>query len=138
MSELVTRLVAVMNKSIDPGKAMNALGHIAVGLGAKLNAEALQLVDYEDADGNIYANISKMPFVILQANSNKIRNLREQARAHQIQQVTFTDAMTIGTWQEQLSRSQQTKVDDLAFYGIVLFGDAKTITELTKKFSLWK
>ena len=138
MSEFNYRIVAVMNKSVDPGKAMNALAHIVLGLGAQLNGESVHLVDYRDADGNIYGNISKMPFVILEANSNKIRNLREQANANHIQQVSFTDAMTVGTWQEQLSRSEQTKADDLVFYGIVLFGDAQKVTELTKKFSLWK
>src|ERR1700722_19699353 len=103
MNEFDYRLVAVMNKSIEPGIAMNSLAHISLGLGARLRTDTLgiNLVDYRDADGNVYSNISKMPFVILQANSNKNKNLREQALIHDIQQVTFTNAMTEGTWQEQ-------------------------------------
>jgi len=138
MTEFKHRLVAVINKSVASGVAMNALAHLSIALGAQLNPETLHLIDYRDTDGNVYPNISKMPFVILEANSNKIKLLREQAIANNIQQVTFTDTMTVGSWQEQLARSQQTKADALNFYGIVLFGDATRVTELTRKFSLWK
>lgn len=138
MNEFKHRIVAVINKSIDSGKAMNALAHIAIGLGGRLNPELLELMDYNDANGNSYPNISKMPFVILQANSNKIKNLYQQTTNTDIKSVAFTDAMTVGTWQEQLIKSQQTNADDLIYYAIVLFGDAHIITELTRKFSLWK
>jgi hypothetical protein len=79
-----------------------------------------------------------MPFIILTANSNKIKGLREQALAHNIQFADFTETMTIGTYQEQLERTAQVKADDLVYYGIVLFGDWDKVTELTRKFSLLK
>jgi hypothetical protein len=33
---------------------------------------------------------------------------------------------------------KQTKEADLAYYGIVLFGDWDKVSEMTRKFSLWK
>jgi hypothetical protein len=46
--------------------------------------------------------------------------------------------MTVGTYQEQLERTKQVKEEDLIYFGIVLFGDWDRVTELTRKFSLWK
>ncbi|MFN7097923.1 MAG: DUF2000 domain-containing protein [Gammaproteobacteria bacterium] len=138
MNEFKHRMVSVINKNIDMGQAMNALGHISLALGATVGTEAIQLIDYQDADGNIYPTISRMPFIVLQANSNKIKELRQRAIDNHIQYITFTNAMTVGTWQEQIERSLQARADDLIFYAIVLLGDAAIITELTRKFSLWK
>lgn len=132
------KMVAVLNKSVEPGRAMNALGHMSMSLGAQIGKQQLELVDYHDCDGNIHPQISKMPFMVLRANSNKIRTCRQQAQEQNIQFVDFTDTMTIGTWQEQVERTKQTKDEDLNYFGIVLFGPWDTVTEMTRKFSLWK
>ena len=50
----------------------------------------------------------------------------------------FTNTMTIGTYLEQIERTKQTKEEELIYYGIVLFGDWEKVTELTRKFSLWR
>lgn len=138
MSQFDQKLVAIVNKSLESGKAMNALAHMSIALGAKLDQDKVHLVDYFDADEHRYPTISKMPYIILRANSNKIKNLDAVATEQNIAHVTFTEAMTVGTWQEQLDKSKQTKRDDLIFYGIVLYGDYADIENLTKKFSLWR
>lgn len=132
------KLVAVMNEKIDTGTIMNALAHMCIGFGAHLGAESLRLSNYQDADGNSHPNISEMPFIILKANSNKIRTLRQAAIEAKIEFSDFTDTMTIGTYIEQLERTKQTKEENLIYYGIVLFGEWDVVTQLTKKFSLWK
>jgi hypothetical protein len=79
-----------------------------------------------------------MPFIILKANSNKIRTLRGAAIEKGIEYVDFTNTMTIGTYEEQITRSLETKEKDLEYYGIVMLGDYEKVSELTKKFSLWR
>lgn len=135
---LQNKLVAVLNKSVEPGKAMNALAHMCIGLGSAIGKEALRLTDYRDADGGSHPFISEIPFIILTENSNKIRRLRDQARIANILFNDFTDTMTIGTYQEQIERTLQVKEEHLIYYGIVLFGDWDKVTELTRKFSLWR
>jgi hypothetical protein len=44
----------------------------------------------------------------------------------------------VGTYLEQIERTRQTKDADLIYYGIALFGDWDKVSELTRKFSLWK
>lgn len=132
------KLVAVMNEKIEPGIIMNALAHMCIGFGSEIGKEPLRLTNYIDADGGSHSSISEMPFMILQANSNKIRALRQAAQQAGIKCVDFTNTMTIGTFEEQLERTKQIKEADLIYYGIVLFGDWAKVSELTRKFSLWK
>ncbi len=132
------KLVAVMNERIEPGIIMNALAHMCIGFGSEIGKEPLRLTNYVDGDGGSHPSISEMPFMILKANSNKIRTLRQQAQAEGIMFVDFTNTMTIGTYLEQIERTKQTKEEELIYYGIVLFGDWQKVSELTRKFSLWK
>ncbi len=137
-SPFANKLVAVMNEKIEPGVIMNALAHMCIGFGATIGAEPLRLTNYIDADGGNHPSISEMPFMILKTNSNKIRNLRKLAQEADISFVDFTDTMTIGTYKEQLEKTLHTAEENLVYYGIVLFGDWNKISELTRKFSLWK
>ncbi len=132
------KLVAVMNEKIEPGVIMNALAHMCIGFGSAIGKEPLRLTNYMDADGGNHPHISEMPFMILKANSNKIRTLRETALQAGIQCVDFTDTMTIGSYVEQIERTKQTADADLIYYGVVLFGNWDKVSELTRKFSLWK
>ncbi len=138
MTQFQNKLVAVLNESVPTGNLMNALAHMCIGFGAALDQTSLHLTDYRDADSNIHPNISAMPFIVLKAHSNKIRQLRQAAITQEIKFTDFNDTMTIGTFEEQLQRCAQTKEEKLIYYGIVLFGDWGKVSELTRKFSLWK
>lgn len=127
-----------MNEKIEPGIIMNALAHMCIGFGSDIGKDPLRLTNYMNADGGIHPNISEMPFMILKANSNKLRALRLAAQQAEIRCVDFTNTMTIGTYVEQIERTKQTKEADLIYYGVVLFGDWEKVSELTRKFSLWK
>lgn len=132
------KLVAVMNEKIEPGVIMNALAHMCIGFGSEIGKEPLRLTNYIDGDESSHPSISEMPFIILKANSNKIRTLRQAVEQAGIKFVDFTDTMTIGSYVEQLERTLQVKEADLIYYGIVLFGSWDKVSELTRKFSLWK
>ncbi len=133
------KLVAVLNEKKESGVMMNALAHMCFGLGASIeNKEECHLTNYQDAGGNDHRNISEMPFIILKANGSKIRILRKLATEKNIHTVDFTHTMTNGAYEEQKERSKQTTEENLEYYGIVLFGDRNTVTELTQKFSLWR
>jgi len=138
MTTFSNKLVAVMNEKIEPGIVMNALAHMCIGFGSEIGKEALRLTNYVDADGSSHPSISEMPFMILKSNSNKIRALRQAVSMEKIPFVDFTNTMTMGSYLEQIERTKQTKEADLIYYGIVLFGNWDKVSELTRKFSLWK
>jgi hypothetical protein len=134
------KFVAVLNKKIEVGKLMNALGHMAAGLGANVQDKvAMRFDNYIDKDSGIHPSISDNPFIILSAdNSNQIRTLRNAIKANNIPFTDFTSTMTIGTFAEQKQRTSETPESELEYYGICFFGEKMKLSELTKKFSLWR
>lgn len=134
-----SKLVAVVNKQIETGVLMNAVAHMCLGFGAHMGHKDLHLIDYKNADGFIYPNISKMPFIILrEKNSNKIGTLLMKAKEAGIQYSVFTNTMTEGTWEDQETRTLATKQEGIIYYGLVLFGPHEIVAELTRKLSLYK
>lgn len=132
------KLVAIINKEIEMGVAMNAIAHMTVGLGAQLNSDLLKLNDYQDKDANIYPNISQMPFIILRGKSSEIRKAVKSSKELGIKFGAFTDTMTGGTYQEQLDNTSKTPEENLVYYGAVLFGPWDQVSQVTKRFSLYK
>jgi len=133
------RFIAVLNKKIDTGKLMNALGHMTVGLAGGNNLSSdLYLLQYEDKNGGKHPNISHFPFIVLKAdNSNQIRTVRNEAIKRGVFFSDFTSTMTIGTSEEQVNSTKNTSELELEYYGICLFGETDTLREFTKKFSLF-
>lgn len=132
------KLVAVLNKDVEPGVALNALAHISIGLGSHVGKPSLQLDNYKDASGNTYPNISKIPFIILRAKSGEIRKTIVSAKEHNILHGVFLNTMTGGTYQDQLDRTAASDEESLTYYGCVLFGNWATVSDITRKFSLWR
>jgi hypothetical protein len=132
------KYVAVLNKKVEVGKVMNALAHMTVGLSHALGKEDMGVTNYEDKSETPHM-ASKFPYIILKAkNSNQIRTLRKALIEKNIPFASFTQAMTVGGWEEQVERSKATSEEDLDYYGIALFGEKEDLDGLTKKFSLWQ
>ncbi len=132
------KLVAVINQDIPTGIAMNALAHMTVGMATELDYDMLKLDDYEDRDGNIYPNISQMPFIILKGTSDEIKEAVMSAKVEYIKHGVFVNTMTGGTFEEQLENTAKTAQDDLVFYGVVMYGLLDKVNPITKKFSLYR
>lgn len=133
------RFIAILNKKIDTGRALNVLGHLSVGLSDLLAEGDAKYVDYIDMDGNCHPNLSHYPFIVLKAdNSNKIRKVREEAVSRGIKFTDFTHTMIEGGSSIQQSTTSETREADLNYLGICLFGETEILREFTKKFSLLK
>jgi len=134
------RFIAILNKKVDIGKQLNALGHMTAGLaGDHENKDEMCLLQYQDKNGGQHPNISHYPFIVLKAdNSNKIRTVRNEAIERNISFTDFTSTMTIGTSQEQQDATSETPEEELEYYGIVLFGSTSELKEFTGKFSLYR
>jgi hypothetical protein len=137
------KLVTVLNKQLSCGTALNALGHMALGLAGRIakseGTESMCLIDdYVDKNGGVHPSISYYPFIVLRGGPGQIRTLRNEAIVNNIYFVDFLDTMTIGTSDEQVAKTKVTSEQDLIYYGICLFGDKAQLDLLTKKFSLWR
>ena len=134
------RFVAVLNKKVESGKLMNALGHMAAGFTSLYpHIGALRFDSYFDKEGGEHPSISDNPFIVLTAdNSNQIRTLRNALKEYNILFTDFTSTMTVGTFAEQRLRTSETPELDLEYYGICFFGENNQLREMTKRFSLLK
>jgi hypothetical protein len=132
------KLVAVLNTSCEPGAAMNALAHMCFGLGQSVPLEEALMCRYQDQDGGYHSAISAMPFIVLAANSGRIRGLVHRARERRLTCVNFIHTMTGGGYEAQLQTTRATREEDLTYFGAVLFGPRDEVSALTKKFSLWR
>lgn len=134
------RFVAVLNKKIETGKLMNALGHMTAGLvGNHPNTEGMRFLQYIDHDGNVHPNISHYPYIVLRSdNSSQIRTLRSNIKEMGLDFTDFTSTMTVGSSEEQVARTKNTPENELEYWGICFFEEMPEQTkELTKKFSLF-
>ena len=130
----------VVNKKIELGKIINAVGHLSASLMAKATEEQREnmlFVDYEDADNNKHL-VSGLSLIILKAkNSNQIRTARERAIDAGVLYTDFVETMTEGSYKEQMERTSKLGEGDLNYWGLALFGEVDKVNEITKKFSLY-
>jgi len=133
------RFVAVLNKKIEIGRLMNALGHMTAGLaGGHPDSSTFSLLQYVDADGGAHPNISHFPYIVLKAdNSNQLRTLRSELISRRLPYTDFTNTMIIGTSEEQQNATKSTHEADLEYFGVCTFADTETLRELTKRFRLF-
>ena len=118
------RFIAVLNKKVETGRLMNALGHMSAGLaGGFGKSNEMNFLEYKDKDGGIHPNISHFPFIILKSeNSNQIRKVRNEALQRNIIFTDFTSTMTVGTSADQIESTKNTPELNLEDWGICLFG----------------
>ena len=116
------KFVAVLNKKIPLGQLLNALGHMATGIGSLGDADDLHFHDYRDADGGSHPAISNYPFIVLKAdNSNKIKRARAQAIEQELLYNDFTASMIGESSEAQLEQTAATSEEDMEYWGLVLF-----------------
>lgn len=136
-----TRVVAIVNKRIEPGVAMNAILHLGAGIVNLMGDDGrqrLQFIDFKDADGKVHRSISARSFIVLRANSSQIRKVYERGKEIGLPSVAFTNTMTGDTYREQLERTELASSDSLDFYGIAIIGERDVVGPMTRKFSLWR
>ena len=135
------KVVIVLNERIEAGRLLNAAAHLALGYGASRGESGrteLHLLNYVSASGEAYPNISALSLIVLKATPGQLRTVWQRAHAEGIACMSFTNTMTEGTYVEQLERTEKTPVDELVFFGVLLFGSREQLDPLTRKFSLFR
>ena len=132
------KLVVIVNKDIDIGVAMNAVAHLSLAIGTILGKDALFIKEYKDASGNNWP-ISGAPYIILRGKSGEIRKSIIAAKEADVMQIAFTETMIGGdAYTEELERTAKLSQEEHSYYAAVLFGPWETVSQITKKFSLYK
>ncbi len=133
------KIVAVVNDKLEPGVALNVVGHLSISIGYNANNHMGRSI-LTDASGVEHLGISRYPFIITKANSNKIRIAIETARDNA--NILFADypqqMLDTGHDDELAESLENIKEKDLVYLGAVFYGDTDEVNTITKKFSLYK
>lgn len=135
------KVVALINKRLPTGQALNAIAHLGLGLCAAVGDEGrhiLQFLDFVDRDGGVHRSISARSLVVLQGSSGDIRRLRRDALDTGLPCVDFTVTMTGGDYQSQIARTSVTAETELEYFGVITFGKTDILRPITRKYSLWR
>lgn len=134
------KFVAVVNKDLEIGKALNAIAHSCAGLVSIASddiKDKMSFIDFIDKDGSIHKSISGLSLIVLRGKNNEIKKLRKSFIENNILFTDFTETMTGDTYKEQLDKTLETSDEDMKYFCITAFGEKEIIDPLTKKFSLW-
>jgi hypothetical protein len=133
------KLVAITNRQYAVPQRQNAVLHATVGLIKFVGIEAFELLNYDNDDLDIQAQISLFPNVGLTAkNGSQLLNTYRQASEANIACNIFAESMLGASADDQIRQTREATLETLKPMAVVLFGDADALHPLTKKFSVLK
>ena len=135
------KFVAIINKNLESGVALNALAHSAAGLVASASEELrnkMSFINFPDKNGIDHPSISALSLIVLRGTSNEIKKARNRYVEENIHFVDFLETMTGDTYKEQLDKTAASDYEELNFYGIIAFGEKIVLDPITKRLSLWR
>ena len=135
------KFVIAVNKTLEPGVALNAVAHTSLGICAKATLEQreqMHFISFVDGSGQTHEPISALSLIVLRATNGELKKLLQAAQECSVLSVDFLQTMTGATYVEQLEKTKSTIQDDLVYYAVGLFGPKDIIDSFTKKLSLWK
>jgi len=135
------KFVAILNKNLEPGQALNAIAHMGLGLrniADDAAREKMSFIDFPDKDGVSHQSISGLSLIVLKGKNGEIKKARQQFVEQNILFVDFTETMTGETYAEQLVKTKELGSDEHNYFGILAFGEIEKINPITKRLSLWR
>lgn len=135
------KFVAIVNKRIESGVALNAVAHCVAGLVDSASdelREKMSFIDFIDKDKTSHKNISALSLIVLRGTSGEIKKARNSFIDAKIHYTDFIETMTGDSYKEQLEKTFQTSSDDLNYFCTVAFGLKDNLDPITGKLSLWR
>ncbi len=134
------KVVAVVAANVEPGIALNVIGHLGIALGAHADAGLMGRAQLTDGSGVHHVGISRYPVIVTRVKQGRLRRLVEEARQQEgLVLVDYPEQMLTTAHDDDLAKSLAGSIEPaLVYLGAILFGDAGVLTELTGKFTLWK
>ena len=140
--ELTHRVIIALDKTLEPGRAMNAIAHMMAGLSALIAEQGevgnLRFQDYKDKSGQTYPSISDLPMIVMRGKKGEVRKFAQNARGEGMPTTCFLDTMIEGTYADQHERTNQRESEEINYFGTCVFGENNKLREFTKRLSLWQ
>lgn len=134
------RLVAVINKELEPWQAANAIAHMAAIIGNEVPKNQLVNGDYfVSADGAAIPRNSQYAIIIMRADEKQLHKLYHKVAAKHLRHHVFIKEMQDTTNDAEISDKLKSQtLDDTSFYGVSFLAPNDLADDLTKTFQLWQ
>jgi lysyl-tRNA synthetase class 2 len=134
--------VAVINAGLEmePWQKLNTVAHLNAAFGARVGRTLLFQDEATTADHKkIKMNIQHAIMLKTGPSSKDLRVLADKARAQGLQVTEFTREMIVTSSDEKVIAITKSKpLAEIDFFGVLVYGDKKTVESLTADFPLYK
>lgn len=134
------RIVAVVNKDLEPWRVTNAVAHMSAIIGNEIGKKELTSGDYfVGKDGVALPRNSQYPIIIMRADEKELHKLyRKVAEKKLTHHVFIKEMQDTSNDQEIVDALKNQSIADTDFYGLTFLASNELADELTKNFQLWK
>lgn len=134
------RIVAVVDKSLEPWRATNTVAHMSAIIGNKIDKTKLTSGDYFiGQDGTAIPRNSQYPIIIMGAEQKDLHKLHGKVTEKNLTHHVFIKEMQDTTNDEEIVETLKNQpIAETNFYGVTFFASNELADELTKGFQLWK
>jgi len=127
--------VAVVDQALPAGLAANAVGVLALTLGA--SAPDLVGADLVDADGERHPGLIPHGLPVLAASQAALADLRRQANGSEVVVIDFpVEGQQTTDYEEFRRRVAEVPTTELAYLAVLVHGPRKAVRRLTGNFAL--
>ncbi len=122
---------------IDAALPLGQIANTAAILGTTLGATLPQMVgrSVTDAAGGTHLGINTVPTTVLQADEDRLRDIRLRLYEPEFMDLTVVDfsdaAQRIHIYEDYIAKVEGTRTEDFRYYGLALYGDKKKVNRLT-------
>lgn len=133
------KVVIVVRKDLPQWQVLNAIAHCSAYLGNRMS-EAFSTGElFATKDGVGYPRNSQYAIIVLSGTENELKKLLFVVREASLPHLCFFREMIETTDDTEIEKVLAAKeANDLEYLGIGIFGDKERVSELTKKFPLFK
>lgn len=134
------RIVAVVNKELEPWQVANTVAHMSaiIGNGVKKNQFTSGDV-FVSSDGGAIPRNSQYPIIIKRADEKELHKLYDKIKAKKLLHHVFIKEMQDTTNDQEIVTTLQDKLlTETTFYGVTFLAPNDQADTLTKNFQLFK
>lgn len=134
------KVVVVLSNKLDPGVALNVVGHLGISIGRYAEADLMGREFLADASSVKHLGIAKYPVIVTQVKPSTVRKALDQARKNpNILVADFPRQMLdTGHDNELFEAIAAASEPALEYLGAILYGPADDVNMITGKYSLWR
>jgi len=135
-----SRIVAIVNKDLEPWQVANAVAHMEAIIGNELPKSKLVSGDYFiGADQIAIPRNSQYPIIIMRADEKSLHKLHDKVAAAGLKNHVFIKDMQETNNDDEIVQALSSRsIADTVFYGVSFFASNDVADELTKGLQLWR